>query len=150
MKGIALAYNKDMQEDKECIFDAVDTVKLCVPVFEKMIVTMKVNREKMFEGAGQGFTNATDAADYLVKKGMPFRQAHEVIGKMVLYAIENKKALSDFTLDEFKNCSSIIKEDIYDAISLKTCVDGRCLIGGPAKEAVENAIAEAEKYLNSL
>lgn len=150
MKGITLAYNKDMQEDKECIFDAVDTVKLCVPVFEKMIVTMKVNREKMFEGAGQGFTNATDAADYLVKKGMPFRQAHEVIGKMVLYAIENKKALSDFTLDEFKNCSSIIEEDIYDAISLKTCVDGRCLIGGPAKEAVENAIAEAEKYLNSL
>lgn len=150
MKGIALAYNKDMQEDKECIFDAIDTVKLCIPVFEKMISTMKVNKQKMYEGAGQGFTNATDAADYLVKKGMPFRKAHEVIGKMVLYAIENNKALSDFTIEEFKNCSEIIEDDIYDAISLETCVNGRNLIGGPAKDAVLHTIECAEKFLKEV
>ncbi len=148
MKGIPLAYNKDMQEDKECIFDAVDTVKLCLPVFEKMIVTMKVNKENMLKGAGKGFTNATDAADYLVKKGMPFREAHEVIGKMVLYAIQNSKALSDFTMEEFKNCSPIIEEDIYEAISLETCVKDRKIIGGPAKEAVEYSINEGEKFIN--
>ena len=150
MKGIPLAYNKDMQEDKECIFDAVDTVKLCLPVFEKMIVSMKVNKENMLKGAGQGFTNATDAADYLVKKGMPFREAHEVIGKMVLYAIQNSKALSDFTMEEFKNCSDIIEEDIYEAISLETCVKDRKIIGGPAKEAVMYSINEGEKFIANL
>ena len=150
MKGIPLAYNKDMQEDKECIFDAVDTVKLCLPVFEKMIVSMKVNKENMLKGAGQGFTNATDAADYLVKKGMPFREAHEVIGKMVLYAIQNSKALSDFTMEEFKNCSDIIEEDIYEAISLETCVKDRKIIGGPAKEAVMHSINEGEKFIANL
>ena len=150
MKGIPLAYNKDMQEDKECIFDAVDTVKLCLPVFEKMIVSMKVNKENMLKGAGQGFTNATDAADYLVKKGMPFREAHEVIGKMVLYAIQNSKALSDFTMEEFKNCSDIIEEDIYAAISLETCVKDRKIIGGPAKEAVMYSINEGEKFIANL
>ena len=147
MKGIALAYNKDMQEDKECIFDAVDTVKLCLPVFEKMITTMKVNKEKMYTGAGQGYTNATDAADYLVKKGMPFREAHEVIGKMVLYAINNSKALSDFTLEEFKACSEIIEDDIYEAISLETCVNDRNIVGAPAKEAVMYSIEKGEAFL---
>ncbi len=147
MKGIALAYNKDMQEDKECIFDAVDTVKLCLPVFEKMITTMKVNKDKMYNGAGQGYTNATDAADYLVKKGMPFREAHEVIGKMVLYAINNSKALSEFTLEEFKACSEIIDEDIYKAISLETCVNDRKIIGAPAKEAVMYSIEQGEKFI---
>ena len=147
MKGIALAYNKDMQEDKECIFDAVDTVKLCLPVFEKMITTMKVNKDKMYNGAGQGYTNATDAADYLVKKGMPFREAHEVIGKMVLYAINNSKALSEFTLEEFKACSKIIDEDIYKAISLETCVNDRKIIGAPAKEAVMYSIEQGEKFI---
>ncbi len=147
MKGIALAYNKDMQEDKECIFDAIDTVKLCLPVFEKMICTMKINTENMYKGAGGGFTNATDAADYLVKKGMPFREAHEVIGKMVLYAINNNKALSDFTMEEFKSCSEIIEDDIYEAISLETCVNDRKVIGGPAKEAVLMSIAEGEKFI---
>ncbi|MBQ4528919.1 MAG: argininosuccinate lyase [Clostridia bacterium] len=140
MKGIPLAYNKDMQEDKECIFDAIDTIKLCIPVFEKMIVTMKVNSERMYKGAGGGFTNATDAADYLVKKGMPFRQAHEVIGKMVAYALDAGKALSEFTMEEFKNCSDIIEEDIYDAISLETCVNERSITGGPAAVAVKKAI----------
>ena len=147
MKGIPLAYNKDMQEDKECIFDAVDTIKLCLPVFKKMILTMKINKEKMLLGAGQGFTNATDAADYLVKKGMPFREAHEVIGKMVLYAIQNNKALLDFTMEEFKNCSEIIEEDIYEAISLETCVNDRSIIGGPAKKAVMYSIELGEKFL---
>ncbi len=149
MKGIALAYNKDMQEDKEGIFDSVDTVKLCIPVFEKMITTMKVNKENMYKGAGGGFTNATDAADYLVKKGMPFRQAHEVIGKMVLYAINNNKALCDFTMEEFKNCSDIIEEDIYNAISLETCVKDRKVIGGPAKESVMYSITKGEEFLNN-
>ena len=150
MKGIPLAYNKDMQEDKECIFDAIDTVELCIPVFEKMISTMKVNRDNMFKGAGGGFTNATDAADYLVKKGMPFREAHEVIGKMVIYAIEKGKALSEFTMEEFKNCSPIIEEDIYEAIDLKTCVDGRNITGGPAKQAVLFSIEKGEEFLSSL
>ena len=150
MKGIPLAYNKDMQEDKECIFDAVDTVKLCIPVFEKMIASMKINSENMHTGAGQGFTNATDAADYLVKKGMPFRQAHEVIGKMVIYAIQHKKSLCDFTIEEFKNCSDIIEDDIYDAISLETCVNDRKIIGGPAKEAVEYSIKCGKDFLNSI
>ena len=149
MKGIALAYNKDMQEDKECIFDSIDTVKLCLPVFRKMITTMKVNKENMYKGAGGGFTNATDAADYLVKKGMPFREAHEVIGKMVLYAINNNKALCDFTMDEFKNCSDIIEDDIYEAISLETCVNDRKVVGAPAKESVIYSISEGEKFLNS-
>lgn len=147
MKGIPLAYNKDMQEDKECIFDAVDTLKLCIPVFEKMISTMKINKEKMRAGASGGFTNATDAADYLVKKGMPFRQAHEVIGKMVLYAINNNKSLEKFTLDEFKACSDIIENDIYDAISLDTCVSERKTIGAPSKDAVLYSIEKGEEFL---
>lgn len=139
-----------MQEDKECIFDAIDTIELCIPVFEKMISTMKVNKEKMYQGAGGGFTNATDAADYLVKKGMPFREAHEVIGKMVIYAIKSNKALSEFTLDEFKACSGIIEEDIYEAIDLKTCVNDRKLIGGPASEAVKYSIEKGTQFINSL
>ena len=150
IKGIPLAYNKYMQEDKECIFDAIDTIELCIPVFEKMISTMKVNKEKMYQGAGGGFTNATDAADYLVKKGMPFREAHEVIGKMVIYAIKSNKALSEFTLDEFKACSGIIEEDIYEAIDLKTCVNDRKLIGGPASEAVKYSIEKGTQFINSL
>ncbi|MBO7288807.1 MAG: argininosuccinate lyase [Clostridia bacterium] len=150
MKGIPLAYNKDMQEDKECIFDAIDTVELCIPVFEKMIATMKINKDRMYKGAGGGFTNATDAADYLVKKGMPFREAHEVIGKMVIYAIESGKALSEFTMEEFKNCSTIIEDDIYEAIDLKTCVEDRNIIGGPAKQAVMASIKKGEDFIVSL
>ncbi len=150
MKGIPLAYNKDMQEDKECIFDAIDTLELCIPVFEKMISTMKVNKENMLKGAGGGFTNATDAADYLVKKGMPFREAHEVIGKMVIYAIKNSKALSEFTIEEFKNCSPVIDEDIYEAIDLAVCVSDRKIIGGPAKEAVCYAMDKGREFLADL
>lgn len=147
MKGIPLAYNKDMQEDKECIFDAVDTIKLCLPVFTKMIATMKINKENMEQGAKGGFTNATDVADYLVKKGMPFRSAHEVVGKMVAYALSNGKSLDEFTMDEFKKCSELIEDDIYEAISLQTCVNDRKIIGGPAKEAVLRTIAIEKEWL---
>ncbi len=147
MKGLPLAYNKDMQEDKECIFDAIDTIKLCVPVFEKMIATMKINKGNMRDGAGGGFTNATDAADYLVKKGMPFREAHAVVGKMVAYALDCGKALSDFTMDEFKTCSSLIEKDIYEAIDLGVCVNERKITGGPARSAVKKAIGAGEEFI---
>ncbi|MBE7054208.1 MAG: argininosuccinate lyase [Ruminococcaceae bacterium] len=147
MKGIPLAYNKDMQEDKECIFDAVDTIKLCIPVFTKMIDTLTFNKEKMEKGAGGGFTNATDAADYLVRKGIPFREAHEIIGKMVLYATKNNKSLDEFTMNEFKACSDKIEEDIYEAINLNTCVNNRKVIGGPSKTAVEDTIKKSEKFI---
>ena len=149
MKGIPLAYNKDMQEDKEGIFDAIDTLKLCIPVFDKMISTMKINKDKMRQGASGGFTNATDAADYLVKKGMPFREAHSVIGKMVLYAINNNKSLEQFTMEEFKNCSDIIEDDIYDAISMETCVSERKTIGAPSKDAVMYSISKGEEFLSN-
>ena len=150
MKGIPLAYNKDMQEDKEPIFDAVDTVKLCLPVFCDMIATMKVNKDTMLKGAKGGFTNATDLADYLVKKGLPFREAHGVVGRMVFYAIEHKKDLDDFTMEEMKEFSDIIEDDIYDAISMETCVNDRSLIGGPAMETSKKAIADAKEYIKNL
>ena len=150
MKGIPLAYNKDMQEDKEQIFDSIDTVKLCLPVFCDMIRTMKVNTEKMYEGAKGGFTNATDAADYLVKKGLPFRDAHAVIGNMVFYCIENNKAILDLSMEEMKQFSDIIEDDIYDAVSLERCVDDRNVIGGPAAKVTEKAIRKAEKFIDSI
>ena len=148
MKGLPLAYNKDMQEDKEPIFDAIDTVKLCVPVFCDMIATMKINKETMEKGAKGGFTNATDLADYLVKKGMPFREAHSVVGKMVFYCVENSRNLEDLSLDMMKEFSEIIEDDIYGAISMQTCVNERNIIGGPAKETVLAAIEEAKKRIN--
>lgn len=150
MKGIPLAYNKDMQEDKEPIFDAIDTVKLCLPVFSDMVTTMTVKKENMLKGAKGGFTNATDVADYLVKKGMPFRDAHEVVGKLVFYSISKDKALDELTIEEFKEFSSIIEDDVYAAISMETCVNGRTVIGGPAKETVEKAILTAEKYIKTM
>ncbi len=149
MKGIPLAYNKDMQEDKEPVFDAIDTVKLCVNVFTCMIATMKVNKEKMLIGAKGGFTNATDAADYLVKKGLPFREAHAVVGKMVAYALDQGKALDEFTMDEFLACSDIFDKDIYEAISMETCVNDRNVIGGPAKKETERVIKLNEEYLKN-
>ena len=150
MKGIPLAYNKDMQEDKEPVFDAIDTVKLCLPVFTAMLSTMKVNREKMLHGAKGGFTNATDAADYLVKKGLPFREAHEVVGKMVAYALDHNKSLDQFRLEEFKACSPIFENDVYDAIRMETCVNGRSILGGPACETVRKAIAESREFVKSM
>lgn len=147
MKGIPLAYNKDMQEDKEPIFDAVDTVKLCLPVFCDMIKTMKVRKDNMLQGAKGGFTNATDLADYLVKKGMPFRDAHAVVGKLVFYSIGKNCALDDLTIEEMKEFSDIIENDVYEAISMQTCVNERRVIGGPAKDVVEKAILEAMEEL---
>ncbi|WP_027622744.1 argininosuccinate lyase [Acetivibrio clariflavus] len=149
MKALPLAYNKDMQEDKESIFDAVDTVKLCLPVFTQMIATMKINKENMYRAAQGGFTNATDMADYLVKKGIPFRDAHEIIGKMVLYCIGNNKAIDELTMEEFKNFSPLITEDVYKEISLETCVSGRNLPGGPAKERVLEAIQKGKDFIKS-
>ncbi len=146
MKSIPLAYNKDMKEDKEQLFDSIDTVKMCLPIFTDMLATMKVNKDEMYKQSKLGFTNATDAADYLVKVGIPFRDAHGIIGKMVAYAIEHGKALDDFTMEEFKSFSDKIGEDIYDAISISSCVDGRCVEGGPAK--IDEAIEKAEKYLS--
>jgi len=147
MKSLPLAYNKDMQEDKEAVFDAVDTVVLCLPVFTEMIKTMKIKKENMLEGAKGGFTNATDIADYLVKKGVPFRDSHSIVGKMVAMAENLGKKLDDFTLDEFKECSGLIEDDIYDAISMETCVSGRNIIGGPAKERTLAEIENGYKFL---
>ncbi len=149
MKSLPLAYNKDMQEDKESIFDAIDTVKLCLPVFTSMIATMKIKKENMYRAAQGGFTNATDIADYLVKKGIPFRNAHEIIGKMVLYCIGNSKAIDELTLEEFKGFSDLISEDVYREISLETCVSGRNIPGGPAKERVLAAIQSGRDFLKA-
>jgi argininosuccinate lyase len=140
MKGLPLAYNKDMQEDKEQIFDAIDTVKMCLPVFSGMISTMKLKKENMLQGAKGGFTNATDVADYLVKKGLPFRDAHAVVGKMVAYCLDKNTVIDALTMDEFKDFSDIFEDDVYDAISLETCVNMRKIIGGPAKETMKKII----------
>jgi argininosuccinate lyase len=150
MKSLPLAYNKDMQEDKEAIFDAVDTVKMCLPVFTKMLASIKVRRENMYKAAQGGFTNATDIADYLVKKGIPFRSAHEIIGKMVLYCIENNKSIDNLSIDEFKSFSDKIQEDVYKEISLEKCVSGRNIPGGPAKESVVSSINAGKNFIASL
>ena len=150
MKGLPLAYNKDMQEDKEAIFDGLDTVKMCLPVFTDMLKTLTVRKENMRKGAAGGFTNATDYADYLVKKGVPFREAHGISGKTVFYCIAKDKALEDLTLEEFKSFSPLIENDVYNAISLETCVNGRTVYGGPAKEAVEKAISNAKEFLKTV
>lgn len=147
MKGLPLAYNKDMQEDKELVFDAIDTTKGCLALFTGMLKTMKFNDARMEESAKHGFTNATDAADYLVNHGVPFRDAHGIVGQLVLYCIEHKKALDDMTMEEFKAISPVFEEDIYDAISMKTCVEMRNTIGAPGKAAMEKVIAIEEAYL---
>ena len=150
MKGLPLAYNKDMQEDKEMSFDAIDTVKSLIKLMSGMLSSMKFNHEKMAKSARGGFTNATDAADYLVKKNVPFRDAHEIVGRLVLYGIENNKALDDFTLEEFKNISEVFDNDIYDAISLKTCVEKRNTKGAPGLKAINDEIEASRKLLESL
>ena len=145
MKGLPLAYNKDMQEDKEQIFDAVDTVKMCLPVFDGMLSTMKLRKDKMLQGAKGGFTNATDVADYLVKKGLPFRDAHAVVGKMVAYCLDKDTVIDALSMDEFKTFSDIFEDDVYDAISLETCVNMRKIPGGPAKETMKKVIDDYKK-----
>ncbi len=147
MKGIPLAYNKDMQEDKELVFDAMDTTKGCLALFTGMLETMKFRKEKMADSAKHGFTNATDAADYLVNHGVPFRDAHGIVGQLVLYCIEKNKALDDLTMEEYRAISPVFKEDIYEAVSMKTCVEMRDVIGAPGKAAMEKVIAMEEAYL---
>ena len=147
MKGIPLAYNKDMQEDKEFVFDAIDTTKGCLALFTGMLRTMKFNKTRMKNSAKNGFTNATDAADYLVNHGVPFRDAHGIVGQLVLYCIDKNIALDDMSLEEFKAISPVFEEDIYEAISMKTCVEMRNTIGAPGKAAMEKVIAQEEAYL---
>ena len=147
MKGIPLAYNKDMQEDKEMAFDAMDTVKNCLTLFTGMLRTMRFKKERMAESAMNGFTNATDAADYLVGKGVPFRDAHGIIGRLVLYCIEKNTSIDKLSLGELKEISDRFEEDIYDAVSLKTCVEKRLTIGAPGPEAMKAVIRKNREYL---
>ena len=140
MKGLPLAYNKDMQEDKEMAFDAIDTVKDCLTLFTGMVSTMAFCRDAMAASARNGFTNATDAADYLVNKGVPFRDAHGIVGQLVLYCIGKGIALDDMTLEEYKAVSPVFEEDIYDAIALRTCVEKRTTIGAPGPEAMRKVL----------
>ncbi|MGN0299020.1 MAG: argininosuccinate lyase [Lachnospiraceae bacterium] len=148
MKGLPLAYNKDMQEDKEMTFDAIDTVKGCISLFTGMISTMTINKEIMAASARNGFTNATDAADYLVNHGVPFRDAHGIVGQLVLYCIDKGIALDDMSLEEYQNISPVFEKDIYEAISMKTCVEKRLTIGAPSQEAMTKVLAIYEDYLN--
>lgn len=141
MKGLPLAYNKDMQEDKELTFDAIDTVKGCLALFTGMISTMTFNKDAMEASAKNGFTNATDAADYLVNHGVPFRDAHGIVGQLVLFCIDKGIALDDMTLEEFQAISPVFEEDIYEAISMKTCVEKRMTVGAPGQEAMRKVIA---------
>ena len=143
MKGTPLAYNKDMQEDKEAIFDAIDTVKLCLTTFIPMLSTMELYKENMRNAAARGFINATDCADYLVKKGLPFRDAYKITGTLVAYCIKNNTVLEKLSIDEFKALSDVFDGDVYEAISLETCVNMRKADGGPAPEAVKKQIAYA-------
>lgn len=147
MKGIPLAYNKDMQEDKELTFDAIDTVKGCLALFTGMIDTMKFNKDNMAASAKNGFTNATDAADYLVNHGVPFRDAHGIIGQLVLLCIDKGISLDELPLEEYQKISPVFQDDIYEAIAMKTCVEKRNTIGAPGEAAMNQVIAANEKYL---
>lgn len=148
MKGLPLAYNKDMQEDKEMAFDAMDTVKDCLTLFTGMLATMKFRKDRMAASAMNGFTNATDAADYLVGKGVPFRDAHGIIGRLVLFCIEKDTSIEKLSLEELKSISDKFEEDIYDAVSLKTCVEKRLTIGAPGMDAMKEVIRLHHEYLN--
>ena len=150
MKGLPLAYNKDMQEDKEMYFDALNTTKGCLQLLSDMLKTTTFNKEKMKKSATGGFTNATDAADYLVNKGVPFRDAHGIIGQLVLYAISQNKDLDELTLEEFKNISDVFEEDVYQAIDVNTCVNKRNTIGACGQEMMKKVIALNEEYLKQF
>ena len=147
MKGLPLAYNKEMQEDKELTFDAIGTVKGCILLFTGMLSTITFRKDVMEASAKNGFTNATDAADYLVKNGVPFRDAHGIVGQLVLYCIDRGIALDDMTLEEFQAISPVFKEDIYEAICLKTCVEKRVAIGAPGEAAMKQVIAIYHRQL---
>ena len=148
MKGIPLAYNKDMQEDKEALFDGLDTVLISIQTFTGMLDTMKIKKDVMKKAASGGFTNATDVADYLVKKGEAFRNAHEIVGKIVLYCIDENKAIDDLSLDEFKSFSPFFEEDVYKAIDLLTCVEERSVMGGPSSSSVQSQISLLENFIS--
>ncbi|HAH17876.1 MAG TPA: argininosuccinate lyase, partial [Eubacterium sp.] len=143
-------YNKDMQEDKELTFDAIDTTKGCIKLFDGMLKSITFNKERMYNSATGGYTNATDAADYLVNKGMPFRDAHRVIGEITVYCINKNCAIDDMSIDEFKKFSELFDEDIYEAISLDTCVRKRLTIGAPGPDAMKKVIDINEKILGEL
>lgn len=147
MKGLPLAYNKDMQEDKEQIFDSIDTVKLCISVFGKMIDTMTVKKENMEKACKDGFINATDLADYLVKKGIAFRDAHHITGEIVFYCIKEEKTLEELTLEKLKSFSDIFEMDVYEAIDLKKCVENRKVIGGPSPMEVKIRIEDLDIFI---
>ncbi len=150
MKGLPLAYNKDMQEDKHAIFDALDNVKLCLEVFAKMLETASFRKEKLRNAAGFGFINATDCADYLVKKGMPFRQAYKIVGELVAVCIELETTFEKLPLDEYKKVSDVFEDDVYKFIDLDVCAGERKVIGGPAKQMVENQINNLEKFFEKF
>ena len=149
MKGLALAYNKDMQEDKEAIFDAIDNTKMCLELFGSMLATTTFKKDNLRRAAAKGFINATDCADYLVKKGMPFRSAYKIIGQIVAYCIDNSKTLEEMSVEEYKSFSDVFGADVYDYINLDTCVNGRKCYGGPAPEAVAVQIANMRKFLEN-
>lgn len=149
MKGLPLAYNKDMQEDKEAIFDSVKTAKLCIGTFIPMLKTMRVQKERMRTAAAKGFINATDCADYLVKKGLPFRDAYKITGGLVAYCIDQNKTLETLTIAEYQEANQLFDTDIFDAISLDTCVRGRNVLGGPAPEMVELQIEQVQSQLHN-
>ncbi|MBR5967620.1 MAG: argininosuccinate lyase [Lachnospiraceae bacterium] len=148
LKGLPLAYNKDMQEDKEMFFDAADTVLACVQLFNGMLKSLKFNKENMERSAAGGFTNATDAADYLVGKGVPFRDAHSIVGQLVLYCIDKGIALDDMTLEEYKAISPVFENDVYDAIAISTCVEKRNTIGAPGPEVMKKTVEAYRDYLS--
>lgn len=147
LKGLPLAYNKDLQEDKEALFDAVDTVKKCLLVFRPLVATLQVNKEKMARAAGEGFTNATDLADYLTGKGVPFREAHGITGRIVYYCLQEKKTLAELTLEEYQQFSPVIEGDVYQVIAIDRCVKARRSPGGPSPDEVRKAIARAKERL---
>lgn len=148
MKGIPLAYNKDMQEDKEAIFDSIDTAKICINTLIPMIETMKVLKENMRKAASKGFINATDCADYLVKKGIPFRRAYKITGEIVAYCIDNNKVLEDMTVEEYKKFNDNFEKNIYEAISLENCIVNRNVKGGPSPIQVREQIEAVKKIFN--
>ncbi len=150
MKSLPLAYNKDMQEDKEALFDALDTVKKCLLVFPPMLLTSRFNQEAMARAARGGFTNATDLADYLVNRGLPFRDAHEVVGKTVRHCIDNRLHLDELDLATYRQFSPLIEADVYQFIDVKACVARRRIPGGPAPETVRAAIEEARQWLERM
>lgn len=149
MKGLPLAYNKDMQEDKECVFDAIDTVELCVPVFAAMLDTLTVLPRNMRNAASGGFINATDCADYLVKKGMPFREAYMIVGRLVNMCIKSGETLDTLPLKDFRSISNLFGADVYQALELKTCVNGRTVYGGPASDSVKQQIANIKAFVEA-